>query len=573
MRCLLIVGWSIAIDIVQGKTISIINHHSLCKKLKLYLRILRNCYILLHMEHSSPALSRALHYLVNQIVNKASVLPAINELARAAQVSERTMWEAARSLRQRGILDTQYGRGLIVRPDAAAKCRQLIDVTAPAEPSGPDEKRAFAWQKTAGMIRRNLLNGTHPPHMPLPSIKELCNIYHISRTTMHKALAQVASQGLLTPAGKTYTPSAPSIATTGKRIVFISLADVERRLMLQGPAESFYKATEEHCLRSNIKLDICGYYYDVNWEETRAIHFVDANRDICDFPQSEAILGYIFLVGTMREAEEYIMRILSHISKPIAVLDLAGGWKAPWYLQRPHVQLFESAISSQAGQDIAGYLHALGHRRVAYISPFHRAAWSRNRLHGLRQAYNLSGYTNAIEPFTADNPPAIHSEYQSRGRQRGRYADLATFYKHWSQHHEPDYHAVLDPLFQLQIPRQILAQAEFRRYVRSLFDNALQQKNSTAWVLANDEVAIAALDYLQEKKIRVPGELSVCSFDDSPVSMRRGLTSYNFNMRAYAHAMQTFIVNRRAMPVRPSRRAIEIEGMVVERVSSGPVRL
>ncbi|MBD3216615.1 MAG: hypothetical protein GF311_28630 [Candidatus Lokiarchaeota archaeon] len=115
------------------------------------------------------------------------------------------------------------------------------------------------------------------------------------------------------------------------------------------------------------------------------------------------------------------------------------------------------------------------------------------------------------------------------------------------------------------IPRKSLARALVRKQVDRLFEKALQQPEITAWVAANDEVALWALDLLAEKGVRVPKEISVMGFDDRTEALQERLTSYNFNFRAIIPAMIDFVLRKERSLAHRMRKPLEIEGTIIER--------
>ena len=90
----------------------------------------------------------------------------------------------------------------------------------------------------------------------------------------------------------------------------------------------------------------------------------------------------------------------------------------------------------------------------------------------------------------------------------------------------------------------------------------------TAWVCANDGIAVIAHDFLVEKGLSVPGDVSLVGFDDSADSFYRGLTSYNFNSRGVAQALLTHLLDRgRSRELWGQRTDVTIEGFVHDRRS------
>ena len=117
---------------------------------------------------------------------------------------------------------------------------------------------------------------------------------------------------------------------------------------------------------------------------------------------------------------------------------------------------------------------------------------------------------------------------------------------------------------------QELESASLLSHVTPLVDRALAVPGLTAIVGATDMIALHCLWHLQRLGRKVPAELSVIGFDDSPSAATHRLTSYNFNMPGIAHAAITHLVN-------PGPRShwdgapdyVEVEGFVTERGSCG----
>jgi hypothetical protein len=106
--------------------------------------------------------------------------------------------------------------------------------------------------------------------------------------------------------------------------------------------------------------------------------------------------------------------------------------------------------------------------------------------------------------------------------------------------------------------------------LRPLFESALDHRQATAWICANDGVALEALPFLEKQGIRVPHDLSVVGFDNLPVrSLEMRLTTLDFNAAGFVHEMLNFISRpgRSQGYVQPP--VVEIEGVIVERGTTG----
>jgi hypothetical protein len=274
------------------------------------------------------------------------------------------------------------------------------------------------------------------------------------------------------------------------------------------------------------------------WYEESTLTVTEDNGPLYSRKELEEILGLaVFGRGLTGSTYGSFLHGLTAYGKPISILDERGdvpaalGGKAS-----ASMRIFSVGCSAGPGRGAARFLLGLGHRRVAYISPFHSQAWSANRLAGLREGFARAGLPDAVVPRCADGP----------GERLRTALDVPTESSLWQ------------PLAHLLGP--------------SLKD-LLQQRDVTAWVAANDIVGIVCLRYLRDKGIPVPRRMSVMGFDDTIFSLVNGLTSYNFNGGATVSAMVSHITRPSWPPLR--RRAgevVEIEGFVNERGSTGPVR-
>lgn len=109
-----------------------------------------------------------------------------------------------------------------------------------------------------------------------------------------------------------------------------------------------------------------------------------------------------------------------------------------------------------------------------------------------------------------------------------------------------------------------LGMNRIRKDLSPLLERALAS-GATAWIAANDLCALQVMDWLQEKGVKVPSEVSLAGFDDTAEALRADLTSYRFASDSMARAMIGQILNA-------SRGAAVMrhEGVVVARGSTAP---
>jgi DNA-binding LacI/PurR family transcriptional regulator len=84
-----------------------------------------------------------------------------------------------------------------------------------------------------------------------------------------------------------------------------------------------------------------------------------------------------------------------------------------------------------------------------------------------------------------------------------------------------------------------------RRDFEALAEQAAASE-ATAWIGANDSVALMATAWLKARDIEVPGTLSVAGFDDTSAALRADLTSYRFDSASMSRTMLLQILSSRS---------------------------
>ncbi|MBD3319574.1 MAG: GntR family transcriptional regulator [Chitinivibrionales bacterium] len=516
---------------------------------------------------SSPALKKAVHYLLNEFTERHWVdnarLLTVREMAVAADVSLQTMTKAVAFCRGEGLI-VHYKRRLCIAPGAKRaydRSGGLLDESVP-DPKLPTTPPLRVRQQLLHDIYNRRL---HPGH-PLPSYKELTAWYNCSCTTLKKAISLLFNEGILSPYYKKFMVTPFGSSKAGSSICMLIPCDIRGNFYLEALNEQFLRQFSAECSNSRIRCETTGICFD----DGRFTLF-DQLRQPCDFIDNDAVLGYVYCALINKEIQRHseMFAFLSSIRKPVALYDVVGDWEIPRSMKKPNVRYFTAAVSQKAGKETGHFLLDRGHRSIAWLSPFHQSIWSQNRLSGLCSVYETAGITAGVKAFTMDKPPMIYS-YFDEAHRRFDYHALRKYYHTIAENLDQEYKAVLDPLFDYELPEFIVPKAEFRRSLRSLFDQALCDKSITAWVAANDEVACAALGYCREKEVSVPAKISIAGFDDTDEALRNGLTSYNFNTSALVLVLLDFILQRNLYaPLYCHARSGEVDGMVVGRNTTG----
>jgi hypothetical protein len=209
----------------------------------------------------------------------------------------------------------------------------------------------------------------------------------------------------------------------------------------------------------------------------------------------------------------------------------------------------DMAYGRESGAVLGRHPAIQRHERIAWISPFNGAEWSRNRMAGLRRSLPKgTAFHEALGPWI--------SEWDF---QEAAWKDPEVWRRIELDGLGPNAHAadLARPLMEL-IGRNRLIEP---------FTPALEAalgSGSTLWVAASDWVALICMDWLAERGIRIPGDMALAGFDDSRAALRRGLTSVRFDAQAMARAMV-----RQVLSPEPGRnRIIHYEGTVVVRAST-----
>jgi LacI family transcriptional regulator len=211
------------------------------------------------------------------------------------------------------------------------------------------------------------------------------------------------------------------------------------------------------------------------------------------------------------------------LSRPGALIEAAASVKIPFVIVDP-VDVHQRSMVSVGSSNWAGartaaeHLVQLGHRRIAWIGGPEASDAARDRLYGYQAALDAAGI--------AIDPALIRADQFS----------VASGTAH---------------------ARDLLASAQ----------------PPTAIMAANDEIAVGVLAAAHELGVRVPDDLSVTGFDDTPQAAwtTPPLTTVHQDLEGMgAMAVQTILVMAEGR--RPSSRHVELATSLTVRESTAPPR-
>jgi DNA-binding LacI/PurR family transcriptional regulator len=233
----------------------------------------------------------------------------------------------------------------------------------------------------------------------------------------------------------------------------------------------------------------------------------------------------------------------------------------------PRVRMFTMTTAMGAGRDVGRYLMGMGHKDVAYISPFHKMQWSRRRCDGVKEIFDAAGKGHSVKTFTIDK--SEYNDFYADGKAHANLPRLTKFYADWAGKAPHEIVWSMKPWID-EAFGQFAGWGEVYLKLKPLFKKAHADKKITAWVLCNDMVSLMAQDFLLRARVDIPRQISLISFDDTLKGLVHGLTTYNFNVHAVVNAMLTHVLSGK-LPLGASRRKrVEIAGMIVARRTTGP---
>jgi DNA-binding LacI/PurR family transcriptional regulator/DNA-binding transcriptional regulator YhcF (GntR family) len=514
-----------------------------------------------------PGIKKALEFLLAGINagRWGTQLPSIRRLARNADVSFVTMWKAIGQLKTMRKTDlSPTGRAAITSPAAEEdlftfdKGMQGFD-TVPEYPG-------VLWLKLKAQIQKDIFTGKFAPGEKMPFIKELQYRYDVSFTTLKKALESLEADNTIRARGKGYAIPTLTSADHHDRIVAIGCGREDAKIWSDHQDKQCFFLFESECIQKKIGLDIAVYFHQNG--RLRYIH--SATRQPYNL-KGDTVLGIAYIVANLEVDPAEVLKELIANDKPIAVLDIVGGWKMPDSLKHhPGIKFFTTTASTHPAKHIAKYLLNLGHTRIGFFSPFHRAAWSQYRLEGVNEIYRNAGFPAAVTSYVL-NSYAYQWEFIHHLENK---EDIRSFFE--QNEKGKNFRSKFSRKFgnigysiSKYLTEQNCATGEIYEKMSPLLTKALRERDITAWIFANDFAATLALDFLDAAGVSVPRDLSVIGFDNSLDAMEYQLTSYDFNTVGIINAMIRYIISPTVFPL---QNPLEAEGAIIKRRSTARIR-
>jgi len=367
------------------------------------------------------------------------------------------------------------------------------------------EQNQPPWQKVKELILIEMYSGKFRNDTTLPSPKELTSIYEVCFQTIKKALDHLHMLGEIEYIGRKIIIRRP-VTTTSTNVIAMIVHPMfceQYQSLLRKPGTHIIIERNIEFIREMERI--------VNAQNLKLSLITYQHRQHYASMKalqaiSDRILGILFWQPVVLGINlRKVSMQLSDYNVNVALYDNT----IPLHLEEvttiPNLLPF-ILDNTSAGKTVGRFLLSKGHRKVTYFGQ--SGNWSTKRYYGLCKIYEESGLVNSVK-------------------------------------------------FQRLLPDTP---------IQEIIQNELCEGNSTVWVGENDDTAIALLEFLRKNNIDVPGTISVMGFDDSFIDLKYALTSYNFDIPAYAHKIVQWLLQ----PLRPTNRNIKkfdtsVEGYVVAR--------
>ena len=447
----------------------------------------------------------------------AQRLPSVRRLAAQWGISTRTVQEAVRDGVAEGWLETRRGAG--IWPMGAAPVPRSVPLRLDAG-------------RLAEKLTESIRLGQVASDQLLPSPKDQAQSLGLHPATVRKAYHRVQVDGLVQRLGRSWKVCAPTISHSYKPLVLcLGAAGPDGHLRMESDREwEFWREIQLEALRCGLEPRLVAIPEGTPELDPDAFGAVVSNWHM---PETEPLLD-----------ELRRLRIPSAIW--VATEESLPGAR---YREARGLWFHDLANGRGAGETMAEHILALAHRKVAWISPFHGSAWSRNRLEGLKQRLGQNvEVVEAVHDWISewDMQVTVAGDPEVTGR-----FDLSG----------------IDPQVNPEHLRRPVVEALTRQRCVHLFAPRLEdalRSGATIWVAASDLVAQWCLPWLQERGVRIPRDLALASFDDTREATRQNLTSLRFDVQSMARAMVRQILSSRQDHKRVTRYA----GQVMERGST-----
>lgn len=540
----------------------------------------------------NPSQARAYRSLKASILAGEGIhkgrLPTVKELAKQACVSLASASTALKQMEKEGLLVIRK-RGIWLAQGEADSAIPNAHDQGGGQSSGiaPATSKARGgpkWKKLAERLEQEILRGHYAPGKEMPATTELAENYGVSFPTMRKATEAILAMGLVRENKARLEVSIARQETQRSTLLFLGLGEENGDILwISDRMREFTGELIAAGKRAGLRIEIIGI--PPQWRSERLkVRFEKLG-------ESQAILGCViwplglpearlseliallpgtFSQGSTRERNFHLKEL------PCVIIDEVGDLAESTSEMRSHPryphwnptsqQRVYGIAGERAGREIGQALIRLGHRKVAYLSPYLDETWSKRRFMGLKEVFYAAG--KGYEWFVdGENKRDTLTRPAKKGWEVDQaikpilpaLSNLEELKKRFDDPHLIDH--MRDTLWAL------IRQIETNKVLVPAAHRLLAHKEITAWVLANDQVAVQIRHLLKLQGIRIPKHISLVGFDNSQDAWDYHIASYDFEFPEMARASLAHILKPNS-----SLPSGEFPGMLVERASLAKAR-
>jgi DNA-binding LacI/PurR family transcriptional regulator len=408
------------------------------------------------------------------------------------------------------------------------------------------EKHRGKWRDAARQMQERIESGRWRSGQKLPSVGELCAELVITHPTLHKAMERLAEAGLVEPLPRGWKVATRTQWTGGMSIAFLRRCHPDGSQVVEADREAFFRRSLElEASRRGLCVE--------NWGITSEGELFRGRARWTGSFRETGIGGMVVSLWQMCEASRDL-QVVQKIPLPLAIWDeRANDQVRPRF---PKVRWFNSGQSERGGAMVGRHLADLGHREVAWISPFHGSVWSSRRRKGLADAFAALTTKVRLWSYALDDrwdPDQFTPQSDSVKSLLGQIWDSTP------ETLRGEFDRVVESGRSFLRDREILACLE------GMFEAALDNREITAWVCANDDIARLAWAWLEQRGRKVGTDISLVGYDNTLRSQEAGLTSVGFLEEDLAAAMVAYLLD----PTRQGTNgSTSLDGTLVVRASS-----
>lgn len=386
-------------------------------------------------------------------------------------------------------------------------------------------------------LKQDILEGRFAKQDKLPTSKQLGEIYGISQPTVRQMMRNLIEEGVIVRHGAGYRIPSVVLDKTNHKILRLVTGGNSSGITLETPRElDFYKAVVDLANQYDLHLQVFAiddWIEQVEWFDNQK----NKTYQLPPMPSESILMGTLLSTWHLQDGHSVLSQILSHgQNEPVAIWaehGLQQSWKqSPGIQKLNHVRFFDVAYGKRSGYEVGKILWNEGVRQIAFISPFHKAQWSQDRLAGLQQNpfddILIFCSEDSVSPWdyrhkVFDNPglKAIQQKIQRQIaklniRPEQNSAQQAALWDLWR---DDQIARDLDPLF-----KQAL------------------QSNCQHWICSNDLVALSARHWLNQQQIPQSKQPRLIGFDNVPETYQKNIDSFEFDMSGLAATMIDFVL-------------------------------